>query len=92
MEPLVLDDDAGPAVALITWRTLYETSDYHLPWPRLLGSGVLMRPDVLPSLADAAAGNIVLRDFVVGDVIRQDEASPSGQGNPTSTFRSAVRD
>ena len=28
--PFVLDDAAGRALALITWRTEYDTSDYYL--------------------------------------------------------------
>ena len=39
----VLDDDDGRALALITWRTEYETSDYYLAWPRLCGAGVVVR-------------------------------------------------
>jgi hypothetical protein len=64
--PFGLDDDEGPALALVTWRTQYETSDYHLAWPRLCGSAVLIRDDALDRLNDAADSNLILRDFVLG--------------------------
>ena len=62
----VLDDDDGRALALITWRTEYETSDYHLAWPRLYGAGLVVREDVFDDLVHAAEGGLVLRDFLMG--------------------------
>ncbi len=64
--PFVLDDGDGPAVALVTWRTEYETSDYYLRWPRLEGTGLAIRNDAFGRLVRAAEGNVVFRDFVVG--------------------------
>lgn len=66
-KPFVLDDEEGPALALITWRTEYETSEYHLTWPRLRGSAVVIRKDKFLHLTDIADGQLMLRDFVVGD-------------------------
>ena len=62
----VLDDDAGRALALITWRTEYETSDYHLAWPRLCGSGLAVRSNAFDRLVDSAQGKLVFRDFLTG--------------------------
>jgi hypothetical protein len=42
-EPFLLRNETGPALAMITWRSHYETSDYHLPWPRTRGTGLLGR-------------------------------------------------
>ena len=64
----VLDDDDGPALALVIWRTEYETSEYHLAWPRLCGAEIALRSDVFERLIGATQGNLVLRDFLVGDV------------------------
>ena len=62
----VLDDDNRRALALITWRTEYETSDYHLAWPRLWGAGVAVRSDAFDSLVYAAQGKLIFRDFLAG--------------------------
>ena len=62
----VLDDDAGRALALITWRTEYETSDYYLAWPRLCGTGLVVRNDVFDRLVHAAQEQLIFRDFLVG--------------------------
>ena len=62
----VLDNDDGPAVALITWRTEYETSDYYLAWPRLYGAGLAVRNDAFDSLVHAAHGELIFRDFLAG--------------------------
>lgn len=64
--PFVLEDPAGPALALITWRTEHATSEYHLPWPRLVGSAILLRPDLFVDLGALAGGHLVIRDFIVG--------------------------
>ncbi len=64
----VLDDDAGPALALVTWRTEYETSEYHLAWPRLRGAAIVIRNDLFDRLLGAIPGRLKLRDFVSGDV------------------------
>ena len=62
-------DCAGLALALVTWRAEYETGEYQLAWPRIRGSGIVIRPDLLVRLA-AGAGppRLVLRDFVMGTV------------------------
>ena len=62
----VLDDEAGRALALITWRTEYETSNYHLAWPRLYGAGLVVRRDAFETLVRAAQGKLIFRDFLVG--------------------------
>jgi hypothetical protein len=64
----VLDDDVGPALALVTWRTEYETSDYHLAWPRLRGAAIVIRNDLFDRLLVAVPGRFKLRDFVSGNV------------------------
>lgn len=64
----VLDDIDGPALALVTWRTEYDTSDYHLAWPRLCGSAVVIREDLFERMLGALSSQLVLRDFLAGDV------------------------
>ncbi|PYS47738.1 MAG: hypothetical protein DMG13_27125, partial [Acidobacteria bacterium] len=60
-------DRNGVGLALVTWRAAYETSEYELTWPRICGSGIVIRPDLLNRLAEAAGERrLVLRDFVVG--------------------------
>ena len=61
-----LDDDTGPALALISWRTEYETSEYHLTRPLLFGVGLVARTDVFDRLVDIGEGNLTFRDFVAG--------------------------
>ena len=65
-EDFIVEDDEGPALALITWRAEYETSDYVLSWPRLRGSGLVVRNDAFDRLVQAAKGTLVLRDFIGG--------------------------
>ena len=62
----VLEDNDGPAVALITWRTEYETSEYHLAWPRLYGAGLVVRSDAFAGLIHAAKNRLIFRDFIAG--------------------------
>lgn len=64
----VLEDDGGDALAMITWRAEYETSDYHLPWPRLSGSGLAIRSDAFDRLISAAHGGLIFRDFLAGPI------------------------
>jgi hypothetical protein len=65
-QPMTLNDDVGPALALITWRTCYEQSEYYLAWPRVTGCAVVLRPDLLVRLTDHARATLVLRHFIVG--------------------------
>ncbi|MCY3740103.1 MAG: hypothetical protein OXH00_03690 [Candidatus Poribacteria bacterium] len=62
----VLEDDIGPALALITWRTEYDTSKYYLPRPRLRGAGMVLRGDVFDKLVRITQGHLVFRDFLSG--------------------------
>ncbi len=68
----VLHDEAGPALALITWRTEYEISDYHLAWPRLRGAGMVVRREAFDSLVHAAQGGLISRDFLAGSLSLSD--------------------
>jgi len=62
----VLGDTEGPAIALITWRTEYETSDYHLTWPRLHGTGLIIRSDTFEHLVQSAQESLIFRDYLEG--------------------------
>jgi hypothetical protein len=64
---LSLNDASGPGLALITWRTCYEQSEYYLAWPRITGCAIVLRPDLLSRLAEHAQAPLVIRAFVVGD-------------------------
>jgi hypothetical protein len=67
--PYSYEDREGLALALLTWRAEYATSDHYLAWPRTCGSGIVIRPDLLARVVAAAGENrLVLRDFVLGDV------------------------
>lgn len=61
--PFELRDEDGPLAALRTWRTLYETSDYHQPWPRLTGAALVLTSRGFDRIT-AEAPRLVLRDFV----------------------------
>lgn len=61
-----LSDDIGEAIALVTWRTEYKTSEYHLAWPRLTGAGIVIRDDLLARLNEQFRGGLIFRDFLVG--------------------------
>ena len=60
--PYVLQDDLGEAAELIQWRAAYEVNNYELSWPRLVGCGVLVRPDLCEKLELLADGDLVLCD------------------------------
>lgn len=62
----VLEDDIGQALALITWRTEYDTSDYYLPRPQLRGAGLVLRSDAFNQLVRKAQGQVIFRDFLSG--------------------------
>lgn len=63
--PYLLADAVGPAAGLITWRTDYVRSDYHLPRPRMSGSAVVLRPDLFDNLVATCGRDLILRDYVV---------------------------
>ena len=60
----ILEDSKGPAVALITWRTEYETGDYYLAWPRLHGVGLVVRCDAFDGLVHASRAQLIYRDYL----------------------------
>jgi len=65
--PFSLQDKDGVGIALATWRAEYDTSDYYLTWPRIYGSGLMIRPDLFSRLINIIGEErLVFRDFVVG--------------------------
>lgn len=58
-----LHDGSGAVAALRTWRSHYETGDYHQPWPRLTGSALVITERGFDRLAEAMP-RLVLRDFI----------------------------
>jgi hypothetical protein len=62
---LVLYDDHGPALALITWRSHYQMG-YHLPWPRRLGSALVVSPSAFERLLSWGEGYLSLRKVIKG--------------------------
>lgn len=58
-----MTDSAGPALALRTWRTRYETSEYELPAPSITGVDIVMRPDLFERLGDALGPAVVWREL-----------------------------
>jgi hypothetical protein len=79
--PFTLSDEQGPALRLIVWRARYDTSDYHLPSPQMIGCGVLMRDDTLARLIGTAPQPLVLREYIYGDP----DLARSSQDNPDAT-------
>lgn len=69
-EEFVLRDQHGPAVALRTWRAGYDISDYSGPRARLIGSAIVLRPDLLGKLT--AASPAVWREFVSGELAKNE--------------------
>ncbi|MDB5910544.1 MAG: hypothetical protein JWP34_4658, partial [Massilia sp.] len=65
---MTLNDDTGPGLALITWRTCYEHSEYYLAWPHVTGCAIVLRPDLLSRLTEHTQAPLVIRDFVAGDI------------------------
>lgn len=63
---LVLDDKYGPAIALITWRSDYSHSDYHMSYPRLIGTALLIRPDLVTSLEKRFGARLQMRRHLGG--------------------------
>ena len=75
--PFSFQDKDGIGIALATWRAEYDASDYYLTWPRIYGSGLMIRPDLLSRLINTAGEErLVFRDFVVGaqDLIPPEKA------------------
>lgn len=58
-----LDDAQGCGLALITWRSAYEDGESHLARPGLVGSAVIIRPDLCERLEATVGNRLVLRDF-----------------------------
>jgi hypothetical protein len=66
--PFTYKDESGVALALMTWRTDYDVSDYYLAWPQTCGCGIVIRPDLLAALTVIAGEErLVFRDFIIGD-------------------------
>ena len=63
-DELVCLDADGAGLALVTWRTDFDHSDYHLPMVRTSGCGVAIRPDLLDTLITQLGARFVLRDSV----------------------------
>jgi hypothetical protein len=71
LEPLasyLLGDEQGGALALVTWRTEYERSAYHLAWPKMRGSAIVVRPDLLHQLESKHGKRLTLRAVIAGPV------------------------
>ena len=66
-DPFVLHDDTGPALAMITWRNRYETSDYHLPWSRAKGTAIVISPEAFATLAGWGKEHLAIREVIHGD-------------------------
>jgi hypothetical protein len=73
-EPFLLHDDAGPALAMITWRSQYETSDYHLPWRRTRGTMLAASPEAFDKLLAWGQGSLVIREVIHGNPSLADAA------------------
>lgn len=56
----------APALAIVTWRTEYDTSDYHQARPKLRGAAALLREDLHRRLIDQDGDLLVIRDFIAG--------------------------
>ncbi|MFE2612069.1 hypothetical protein ACFXA2_00425 [Micromonospora chalcea] len=77
-EEFVLHDDVGPALAMITWRSQYETSDYHLPWRRTSGTALVASPEAFDKLLAWGEGRLVIREVIHGDPSLADAGATTG--------------
>ena len=64
--PLTLKDCQGTALVLLTWRAAYETG-HTLRFPYLIGSAVIIRPDLFTHLTIAFDNSLFIRDFASKD-------------------------
>jgi hypothetical protein len=64
---LVMVDDQGPALALVSWRADYSSSEYFLAYPRLVGCAIVLRPDLAEQLAEKCGDDLTLRWHVRGN-------------------------
>ena len=62
-----LTDQGGHGLVLVTWRTAYETPTNSIPRPRLVGSALMLRPDLFEQLENEAGERLTLREFVEGE-------------------------
>ena len=62
-----LTDQGGHGIVLVTWRSAYETPTNSIARPRLVGSALMLRPDLFKQLEDTTEDSLTLRDFVAGD-------------------------
>ena len=67
--PIGFGDDVGPGMSLVTWRTDYDISDYHLPIANAAGCGIAIRPDLLDRLVERLGPRLVMRDYVLTDAV-----------------------
>jgi hypothetical protein len=63
---LTLYDTEGSGLVLRTWRSLYETSEYELPRPSIVGGALLLRSDLFDKLLNATQGRLTWREHIVG--------------------------
>ena len=75
----------GPALAMITWRSHYETSDYHLPWRRTSGTALVASPEPFDKLLAWGEGRLVIREVIHGDPLLADAADDIPRSLPTSS-------
>ena len=66
--PFVMEDSIGPALSLVTWRTQYDSGDYHLAWPRLAGTAVLIRDDLFDRLLAISGADFVFREYATREI------------------------
>jgi hypothetical protein len=66
-DELELIDDAGPALALRTWRSRYEGGEYNMARPLLRGAQLVLRGDLVPRLTEVTSGALSWREFVTSD-------------------------
>ena len=66
--PFVMEDSIGPALSLVTWRTQYDSGHYHLAWPRLAGTAVLIRDDLFDRLLAISGAEFVFREYATREI------------------------
>lgn len=60
---LMMSDQSGPALAHVTWRSRYSHSDYHMSYPGLTGSGLLLRPNLAAKLVERWGDRLTWRTW-----------------------------
>lgn len=67
VDKLVLNDQEGPGMALLTWRGRYVETERSIGLPTLTGSAVVVRPDLFGKTLGRFGPGMIFREYLTGD-------------------------